>query len=136
MWCLWSALDIFLHGIVMVYLKVTHLSFIDRKKLTFLWLFHYLAVCFQVFINVWYICVIYVWIWIDVRNPNMLLSLKCMIFWRWYCSLKTANICQLKKNEQLSGHFAPCRSLAMLKLIFMCSVISQLLWYISNNFGI
>ena len=28
-WCLGAALDIFLHGMFMVYLKVTHLSFIE-----------------------------------------------------------------------------------------------------------
>ena len=32
MWCLKAALGIFLHGIFMVYLKVTCVSFVYRKK--------------------------------------------------------------------------------------------------------
>ena len=62
---------IFLYGIFMVYSKVTHVSFIYRKKWTFPLLFSYLAACFQVFLNLRYICVLYVWIWTDVRNRNM-----------------------------------------------------------------
>ena len=75
MWCLWASLDIFVSGIFMVYLKVTHVSFFYRKKQGIsvaVPLFD--SVCLVVYRHLLYmcnICVIYVWMPIDVRNSNM-----------------------------------------------------------------
>ena len=66
--CLWAALDIFLHRIFMVYLKVTHISFISKKTDIPLAVPLFYCTFSGVYI---YMCVIYVSIPIDVSNLHM-----------------------------------------------------------------
>ena len=70
-WSVWAVLNIYSHGIFMVYLKVMCVNLFYKNPWTFLWFFHYLAACSRVFIDLCYICVIYVWIRIDAGNPNV-----------------------------------------------------------------
>ena len=75
MWCLWAALDIFSYVIFMVYLKCAHKFAITKNKSLISELFFFcstiLAACFRVFTDLRYICVIHVWIQLDVNNSNM-----------------------------------------------------------------
>ena len=59
-----------------------------------------MAICFvPLFVSIFsglyrpliYICAIYVWIRLYVSNSTVKINLKCMIYWRRYHSLKTAN---------------------------------------------
>ena len=97
------------HGL---YLKFVCRKFdITKKNGHFAgFLFHYLTVCFRVFVDLRHIYVIYVWIRLDVKNIYMWLTFKSMVSWRRYCSLKTANICLFKKSVYIFSHFMSCCS--------------------------